>query len=172
MRIEALEAIIFDFDGVLTTNRVYVSQDGSETVCCHRGDGLGFDFLRTTSLKLFILSTETNPVVTQRAKKLNVPVRQGVANKRAVLKKLCLEEGMAMSRVLFVGNDLNDYSAMALAGYSACPSDSHPSIRKMASFVLKTAGGQGIVRELVEDLFEIDLLSYVRTLENEESERE
>ena len=66
LALNELEAIVFDFDGVLTDNRVFINQDGQEMVCCHRADGLAFDFLRRTNLNLFILSTETNVVVKRR----------------------------------------------------------------------------------------------------------
>jgi 3-deoxy-D-manno-octulosonate 8-phosphate phosphatase KdsC-like HAD superfamily phosphatase len=56
---DSLDCIIFDTDGVLTDDRVWVDQDGREMVCCSRRDGLRFDFLRQSGLKLFILSTET-----------------------------------------------------------------------------------------------------------------
>ena len=67
-----IELVIFDFDGVFTDNTVYVSQDGVESVKCWRGDGLGLDKLKSISVNLCIVSSEINPVVTQRAKKLDI----------------------------------------------------------------------------------------------------
>ena len=48
---------------------------------------------------------------------------------------------------------------MQLCGYSACPSDSHPKIKDIASFVLKTKGGNGVLRELLEEVFKLDILA-------------
>ena len=158
--LSAVDAIVFDFDGVLTNNQVLIDQDGKEIVCCSRADGLAFDMLRKTSVKLFILSTETNSVVTQRGKKLRVPVFQGSKDKRKALEELCKRENLPVQKILYVGNDVNDYSAMQISGFSACPADSHPRILKIATFKLKTKGGHGIVRELVEEVFEIDLINY------------
>ncbi len=160
--IKALEAIVFDFDGVLTDNRVWVDQQGNESVCCNRSDGLGFDVLRKTSVKLYILSTETNPVVMQRGKKLKVPVHQGVKNKVHSLQTLAQDASFDLDKTLFVGNDLNDYGAMQLCGFSACPADSHPQILEVATISLKKDGGQGIVRELVEQVFEINMLEFLK----------
>jgi 3-deoxy-D-manno-octulosonate 8-phosphate phosphatase (KDO 8-P phosphatase) len=156
-----LEAIVFDFDGVLTDNNVFVDQYGNETVRCNRSDGLGFDVLRLMSAKLFILSTEENPVVTSRGKKIKVRVYQGVSDKVKSLKLLAKKENFQLSKTLYIGNDLNDYNAMQACGYSACPSDSHPRILKKAKFCLKTKGGQGVVREIVEQLLGIDSLEYI-----------
>jgi len=156
-----LDAIVFDFDGVLTDNRVYVGQNGDEWVCCNRGDGLGFDVLRQTSLKLFILSTETNPVVTSRGKKIGIVVYQGEKNKEKTLNSLAEKKQFDLNKTLFVGNDLNDYKAMQASGFSACPSDSHPGILEIATFRLSSRGGEGVVREIVEDILKIDPLDFI-----------
>ena len=155
LALNELEAIVFDFDGVLTDNKVFVNQDGQEMVCCHRADGLAFDFLRRTNLKLFILSTETNLVVASRGNKLKIPVFHGVTDKEKALKDLSKREDFSLLKTLFIGNDLNDYLAMKICGFSTCPSDSHTKILEIVTFNLETAGGQGVVRELV-DILKID----------------
>ena len=154
-----LEAIVFDFDGVLTDNRVFVDENGREMVCCHRGDGLAFDVLKQTHLQLFILSTETNPVVTSRGEKLRVPVYQSTKDKKFSLERLASEKNFSLGKTLFVGNDLNDYQVMQICGFSACPSDSHPKILEIATFPLNKKGGNGVVREIVEQTLQIDILS-------------
>ena len=156
--IKKIDLIIFDFDGVLTDNKVQVDQNGNESVSCSRGDGLGFDVLKALGKSAYIISTEENLVVSARAKKLNIPVLQGVNDKAYVIKNLAEEKNVELNKILFVGNDLNDYYAMQLCGYSACPSDSHQKIIDIASFALKTKGGNGILRELLEEVFELDVL--------------
>ena len=153
-----IEAFVFDFDGVLTNNLVHLSQDGQEWVSCSRADGLAFDVLRKLYIPACILSTEKNLVVAERAKKLKIHALQGVSDKVKAIKIFSTENRYKLDKVLFVGNDLNDYEAMKLCGYSVCPSDSHNKIKQIADVVLKTKGGQGIVRELLEDVLEIDLI--------------
>lgn len=157
--LQKIDAICLDFDGVLTDNKVTVCQDGTESVCCSRADGLAFDALKKVGLPVFILSTEKNPVITARAKKLRIPAYQGIKNKRSKLTLLCQQKGYQLDRMLYVGNDLNDYLPMQLCGHSACPSDSHPAIKKIAAVTLQTAGGQGVIRELVENILSIDIVS-------------
>jgi 3-deoxy-D-manno-octulosonate 8-phosphate phosphatase KdsC-like HAD superfamily phosphatase len=67
------------------------------------------------------------------------------------------ENNYKLSNILYVGNDLNDYKAMKLCGYTACPVDSHDRIKDISLYVLKTRGGMGIARELVESVFGIDI---------------
>ena len=153
-----IDAFIFDFDGVLTNNLVHLDQNGKESVSCSRADGLAFDVLRKLDKPAFILSTENNPVVTMRAKKLKVPVVQGVADKVEAIKKLVNKNNYNLKNILYVGNDLNDYLVMQLCGYSVCPEDSHPKIKSISDVVLKTNGGNGIVRELLEDVLSLDFI--------------
>ena len=159
--IDKIEVFIFDFDGVLTNNLVFVDQDGNELVSCNRSDGLAFDVLRKLKKPSYILSTEQNPVVSTRAKKLKIQVIQGVDNKVQELLSLAKSKGYNLNRVLYVGNDVNDYKAMKLCGYSACPSDSHEKIRSIATFVLQKQGGNGVIRELLEVKLNID---FIKTL--------
>ena len=158
MNINEIDALVFDFDGVLTDNKVLVHQDGSESVLCNRADGLAFDVLRKLKIPTYILSTETNRVVKQRAKKLKIPVIQGASNKLETLSKLCKEEHYDINKVLFIGNDLNDYQVMKACGYSACPSDSHSKIKQISSHVLSSAGGEGVARELLDEIFNLDFI--------------
>ena len=146
-----LDALIFDFDGVLTDNKVHLDQNGNEWVSCNRSDGLAFDVLRRFKKPTYIISTEKNKVVAARAKKLKIPVLFGVQSKSDALKKLSKKKLFNLDRALYVGNDLNDYEALKLCGYSACPSDSHKKIKKISTFKLDARGGSGVVRELLED---------------------
>ena len=158
ININLLEAIIFDFDGVLTDNRVLVSEEGIEFVSCSRSDGLAFDVLKKLKIKMFILSTEKNRVVEARAKKIKIPVIQSIENKKITLEKLVKKKNIRLDKVLFIGNDLNDYSAMKICGYCACPSDSHKLIKGISKIVLKTKGGHGVVREIVEEIFSLNII--------------
>ena len=158
MTLEDIDAFIFDFDGVLTNNLVHLDQNGKESVSCSRADGLAFDVLRKLDKPAFILSTENNPVVTMRAKKLKVPVVQGVDDKVEAIKKLVNKNNYNLKNILYVGNDLNDYLVMQLCGYAMCPADSHSKIKEISDVVLKTNGGNGVVRELLEDVLGLDFI--------------
>ena len=158
IKLDDLDALIFDFDGVLTNNKVHLDQNGNEWVSCSRSDGLAFDVLRRFKKHTYIISTEKNKVVAARAKKLKIPVLFGVQNKSDALKKLSKKKLFNLDRALYVGNDLNDYEALKLCGYSACPSDSHKKIKKISTFKLDARGGSGVVRELLEEILKLDFL--------------
>ena len=158
IKIKDIDTIVFDFDGVLTDNSVYLNDGGQEWVKCSRSDGLAFDVLKKLNKSVFILSTEKNNVVSARAKKLKVPVIQAISNKLDAIDIITNQGSISLDRVLYVGNDLNDFNIMNLCGYTACPSDSHVSILQISQFILKSKGGNGVAREIVEDIFDLDLL--------------
>ena len=158
MILDDIDALVFDFDGVLTNNLVYLNQEGVESVACSRADGLAFDVLRKLNKPTFILSTEKNSVVTMRAKKLKIPAIQGVSDKVEAIKELADKKKYNLKSILYVGNDLNDYLVMQLCGYSACPADSHPKIKEVSGISLSRNGGDGIVRELLEEVLELDFI--------------
>ena len=157
MDINNIDVFVFDFDGVLTNNMVYLDQNGKESVSCSRGDGLAFDALRKLKKTAYILSTEKNTVVSARAQKLQISALQGAENKVAGIQEIVKKENCKLENILYVGNDLNDYRVMDICGFTACPADSHKKIKQISSIVLKTNGGCGVVRELLEDVLGLNL---------------
>lgn len=151
-----IDLLVFDFDGVLTDNRVLVLETGQEAVMCSRADGMAFDMFRAAGLSTLIMSTERNPVVAARAAKLRVPVLQAVADKGRALTEHCAAAGVDLGRVAFVGNDLNDLPAFAVAGVRIAVADAHPRVRTAASIVLATRGGDGAAREIAESLLGLE----------------
>lgn len=145
---EDVDAVVLDFDGTQTDDRVLIDADGRETVAVHRGDGLGIAALRKAGVPLLILSTEQNPVVAARAHKLRVPVLHGIDRKDLALKQWCDEQSIAPERVLYVGNDVNDLPCFALAGWPVAVASAHDSVRAAARAVTVTPGGFGAIREI------------------------
>lgn len=144
------DLVVYDFDGVMTDDRALVFADGIEAVRVSRSDGWAVARIRDLGIAQLILSTETNPVVAARAKKLGIDVLQGVADKAAALSAWAAERGLDPARAAFVGNDVNDLGAMALVGFRAAPLDSHPAVLAAADRVLPARGGDHAVRAFYE----------------------
>ncbi|WP_306186307.1 N-acylneuraminate cytidylyltransferase [Streptomyces sp. MK5] len=143
-----IDAVVLDFDGTQTDDRVLIDSEGREFVSVHRGDGLGIAALRRSGLKMLILSTEQNPVVAARARKLRLPVLHGVDRKDLALKQWCEEQGIAPERVLYVGNDVNDLPCFALVGWPVAVASAHDVVRGAARAVTTVPGGDGAIREI------------------------
>ena len=153
-----IDALVFDFDGVLTNNLVYLNKDGEEWVSCNRADGLAFDLLNKLGKPVFFISTEKNRVVTARAEKLKIQAIQGVDDKASALATLAKKQNFSLDRILYIGNDLNDYRAIQSCGYSACPADSHAKIQQLVTVILNSKGGEGVARELLEEVLSLDFI--------------
>ncbi|MGW2368452.1 HAD hydrolase family protein [Streptomyces sp. NPDC001667] len=145
---EDVDAVVMDFDGTQTDDRVLIDADGRELVAVHRGDGLGVAALRRAGLALLILSTEANAVVAARGRKLAVPVLHGIDRKDLALKQWCDEHGIAPDRVLYVGNDVNDLPCFGLVGWPVAVASAHDAVRGAARAVTSAPGGSGALREI------------------------
>ena len=147
------DLICYDFDGVMTDNRVYIMQDGTETVMVNRSDGLAVAALKRVKVTQIIMSTEENSVVKARAKKLNIPALQGLENKAEALQAYTFEARIDLARTAFIGNDVNDLSAMKLVGFPVAPSDAFPPILDIAKHVTRAPGGAGVIREFCDTFY-------------------
>ncbi len=145
-----IKLLVFDFDGVFTDNRVILDQKGFESVICNRSDGLGISLLKKFPLDIIVISTETNPVVAKRCKKLKLEFYQGISNKLVKLKKICSEKNLDLSNVAFVGNDVNDLECLSNVEFSFGVNDSHPDIIDKLDYITDKKGGYGAVREICD----------------------
>lgn len=151
--IRNIRLIAFDFDGVFTDNMVYVLQDGSEAVRCCRSDGIGLQKLKKLGIETVIISTEANPVVSARARKLEIRCIQDCDDKRTTLESIVRESGIPLDKVAFIGNDINDLECLTGVGLPIVVNDAHPDVVSIARYQTRNPGGCGAVREVC-DLFE------------------
>jgi YrbI family 3-deoxy-D-manno-octulosonate 8-phosphate phosphatase len=146
-----VEMLVMDFDGVLTDDRVWVDENGRETIAALRSDALGLRILREkTGVKLLVLSREVNPVVAARCRKMDLPFLQGVMDKAAVLLETLNKEGIDPADVIYVGNDIIDLPCFPIVGCALAPANSYSSVLQQADIVLDKNGGQGAIRELCD----------------------
>ena len=149
-----IKAVVFDFDGVFTDNRVIVSTTGEEFVICDRGDGMGTNLLAAAGIKMLILSKEKNAVVTSRGKKLNIEVIQGCDDKLPELIKWLQKNNVDAKQAAYIGNDINDLECLSHVEVAVIPADAHPSVIKTATWILQHNGGRGAIREFADVLLD------------------
>ena len=148
--LKGIKLIVYDFDGVLTDNRVILNEDGKESIVVNRSDGLAINMVKSIGIRQLILTTEKNKVVKARAQKLDIPFMQGIQNKKEALIIYCKQNKIPLEKVLYIGNDINDLEVMKIVGFPVCPSDAYKQIKEISSIILNVAGGAGVVRELIE----------------------
>jgi N-acylneuraminate cytidylyltransferase len=149
---ETVKLIICDFDGVITDNHVITDQDGKESVIASRSDSMHIKTLRQQGIELMILSSEPNPVVLARAKKMGVEAihNLGMENKGQAMREVLEQKNIKAEEVIYLGNDLNDLPCFEIAGWSVAVADAYPEVIRAADHVLTKNGGHGAVRELCE----------------------
>ena len=144
--------VVFDFDGVMTDDCVILDQNGIESVRCSRADGAGIRMMHEKKIPMIVLSSERNPVVIQRCKKLGLECIHGVLKKGDTLVNYLKENQIDPDDVVYMGNDLNDLPCFPIVGCAVVPADAHARVRNEADLVLAHEGGNGAVRELCDIL--------------------
>ena len=159
MKIESINTIIFDFDGVFTDNKAWNDASGNEFIRCDRGDGLGIRMLKNyirqsnLSTQIAVVSKERNKSSASRTSKLGIEYHGGVDDKLSFIKNnYRCKDGKGL---LYAGNDLNDLESMLFAEYSAAPSDAHDRIKEIAKWTSQKRGGEGFVRDVIEKLIDL-----------------
>ena len=147
---DRIELVVFDFDGVMTDNRVWVDENGHEQVAANRSDSEGLAQMRKAGVEAMVLSKETNPVVAARCRKLNLPMLQGINDKATVLRNYLKEVQVDPQHVVYLGNDTNDLPCFEVVGCAVAVADSQPVVLRQADLVLSRPGGHGAVRELCD----------------------
>ena len=148
--VRRVRVVGFDFDGVFTDNAVYVFQDGREAVRCSRSDGLGLRRLESVGVTPLIVSTETNPVVTERSRKLRVRCVQGCPDKLEAFATLLQELGFGFESAAYVGNDVNDLACLRKVGLPIAVGDAGPELVPVVRYRTRRNGGEGAVREVCD----------------------
>lgn len=147
---EKVDLVVFDFDGVMTDDRVFVDQNGVESVAANRHDGMGVSLLGKAGFNMIVLSSEKNPVVEARCKKLKIPSIQGVEEKSSVLRNYLTNHHINPENVIYIGNDVNDLACFSEVGCALVVADAHPAVLRQADIILQHKGGQGAVREVCD----------------------
>ena len=150
-RLATIQLLVLDVDGVLTPGQILYTDSGVETKAFDVKDGLGIRVASEAGLTVVLMTGRASAVIQRRARDLRISdVIQRVADKAAALRKLAAEKKVPLSRVAFMGDDLNDREAMKLAGAAIAPADAVEEIRALAGLVTDLPGGRGAAREAVE----------------------
>ena len=157
-----IKLFLTDVDGCLTDGGMYYSAEGDvmKRFCVY--DGMGMVLLRKAGIACGILTSENSPIVKARAEKLKLDyLYLGVGSKDQVgsltkldaANRICEKMGISMEEVCYVGDDVNDIDLLEAVGMPCCPPKARPEVKAIPNIrVLRTAGGQGAVREICDIL--------------------
>jgi 3-deoxy-D-manno-octulosonate 8-phosphate phosphatase (KDO 8-P phosphatase) len=148
-----ISLLILDIDGVMTDGGMYYAENGDEYKKFNAKDGMAIRELVDSDFKVGIISTGHKiDLVKRRANTLGIQrVHVGKANKLDILKSWCAEMEIELSNVAFIGDDINDEAVMSEVGVAACPADAVDRIKTISHVILSKKGGEGCVREFIDD---------------------
>lgn len=147
---QSIDLIVYDFDGVMTDNKVVVLEDGREAVSCSRTDGLAVSRIKKRGIPQIIMSSESNKVVKVRARKLGIPALCNVEDKKSTLLAYCKKNNYNLKKIIYIGNDINDLSTMRIVGYPIATLDAEKEIKNAALLIINKKGGEGVIKGLIE----------------------
>jgi len=148
---DTIDAIVMDVDGVLTDGTFWWNANGEELKRFSFLDVMGISIGRKAGLMFGLITGEVTPFAELFAKRMSITeLHTGCREKAAALRLISERQAIALGRICFIGDDVNDLPAMELAGLSAAPANAHPSVRDFADLRLQNQGGSGAVRELVD----------------------
>jgi YrbI family 3-deoxy-D-manno-octulosonate 8-phosphate phosphatase len=151
-KVDDIDLIVYDFDGVMTNNKAIVDDTGKESVMVNRGDGLAIAEIKKMNISQIILSTEKSVVVQKRAEKIKIPFIQGVNNKKVTLTNYLERHNIELNKVAYIGNDINDLDVMKIVGIPISPADGAPEVKRVAKIITQKNGGDGVIREIYDML--------------------
>lgn len=142
-----------DVDGTLTDGKIYMSANGELMKAFNIKDGYAIAHLREYKIEPVIITGRESEIVRQRCAELKISdLYQGVSNKLYKLKEICKTQGIELSEVAFIGDDVNDLPCIQQCGCTACPADAVKAVRDKVVYVCSEKGGEGAVREFCEHL--------------------
>lgn len=152
-RLEAIEVVVLDVDGVLTDGGLWYGPEGELSKRFDVRDGLGIRLLQYVGIEVAFLSGGRGGATEVRASHLGIRhCLVGAQDKPLALSQLCRQLGVGREALLFVGDDLNDLAVRDAVALLVATSDAAPPLRQQADAVLLQRGGRGAVRELAERL--------------------
>ncbi len=151
-----IKLLILDMDGVMTDGSIFLAADGIQMRRFHAHDGQGIKYLHQKGIMVGIItgSRETD-IVQRRADMLGIPselVAMDTRDKAPVYERWLRDYSLQPDQVAYIGDDVPDIPLMSAVGISACPADAVTQARESADIILLRAGGQGCVREFIDQI--------------------
>lgn len=148
-----IKLLVLDVDGCLTDGGLVYTEDTTESKIFNVKDGLGISTWIKMGNQVAVITGRNSIIVQRRAQELGVQhLYQGVNDKESVLLKIIESLDIRMDEVAVIGDDLNDFNMLKLAGKSFTPNDGVKEIQEIVDVVLSKNGGQGAVREMIDML--------------------
>ncbi len=155
-RLHQVKAFVFDVDGVLTDGSLYVFDNGEQVRRMSIKDGYALQLAVKKGYHVIVVSGAFSQAVTNRLNKLGInDVFMKILHKKEKIEEILNGYQLTWNDVLFMGDDIPDYTVMKAAGLACAPVDAAPEIKQVAHYISPHAGGNGCVREMIEKVLKL-----------------
>ncbi len=152
-KLNKIRLFVMDVDGTLTNGKIYMGQDGELMKAFNAKDGYGVKLLSKNDIIPAIITGRYSKIVENRCREIGIQeLYQGIQDKDAVLTSIMEKYHLTTEQVAYIGDDLNDASAMKLSGVTFAPADCHKQLIPYVDYVLTKNGGDCAVREAVDKI--------------------
>jgi len=159
-KLKKIKIILTDVDGVLTDGGMYYSVNGDMMKKFHARDGMAVSLLKKNGIPTVIITKEKTAIVKKWASKMPIAkLYDGIIKKENILEKISKEFKVKPFEMAFIGDDVNDLKLLKSVGFSAMPNDGIKQLKKICDYQCKTIGGNGVLREIAELIFEKQFLN-------------
>lgn len=166
--VSQIKLVILDVDGTLTDGKIYYDNNGNESKAFNVKDGLAISTFIKNNINVAIITGRDSMIVARRASELGIrDLYQGVDNKLEIVKLIIDKHKLLLDEVIYIGDDLNDLEVMRYLPCTGCPADASNEIRRICSIVATRSGGDGAVREILEEILKINNLSLIQIYSND-----
>ena len=156
-RFKLIKTFVFDMDGVLTDGSLLVDHENNWLRRMNIRDGYALQLAAKSGFNVIVISGSDSPHVNERLNKLGIKdVFMNVPDKEKFLRELAFKKELALSEILYMGDDIPDFSCMRIVGIAACPNDAAFEIKEIASYISPLRGGYGCVRDVVEKVLKLN----------------
>jgi 3-deoxy-D-manno-octulosonate 8-phosphate phosphatase (KDO 8-P phosphatase) len=151
-----IRTFIFDVDGVLTDGKILINSDGELLRSFDTKDGYAMKCALVKGFKIAIITGGRNEAVRERFKELGViDIYLGAHHKLDAYQDLMDNYDLNPEEILYIGDDIPDIPVMEKVGLGCCPADAASDVKAMADYVSHKKGGEGCVRELIEQVLRV-----------------
>ena len=148
-----IRAIIFDIDGVLSSETINLSAEGVPLRTVNIKDGYAIQLAMKLGLRVVILTGANVPSVRVRYEGLGVEdIYLGCGVKIEAYDAFLAKYGLTDEEVMYMGDDIPDLEIMRRVGCPVCPKDACPEIKEVSCYVSDRIGGHGCGRDVIEQV--------------------
>ena len=154
--LKEITTFILDVDGVLTNGKILVTSKGKMLREMNTKDGFIIKYALDKGFKIFIISGGTNKGVKERLKDLGIEeIFLGEHTKKDIYDKLIKKYNLKKNEIVYMGDDIPDIPVMKKIGVPCCPNDAVPDVKQISIYISKKNGGQGCVRDIIEQTLRV-----------------